>query len=274
MITSATPRVSRPLRALLLCGVAAIAIAGCSSTSPQRQASVRTPDYSGLSRPQAQMTVAELGDAYRARPKERVTIIHYSAALRSAGQADQAIAVLEEGMAVHPQDPEIRIAYAKALTAGGRLQQALTILDDTIRPDRPDWNALSVKGAVLDQMGRNAEARAVYTQALLIAPGEPSLEANLGLSYAMTNDLPAAELHLKKAAAMPGATSQIRQNLALVIGLQGRFDESRGLLQRDLAPDQVEANISYIRSLLTQQNRWNQIQSDGPAMGGPLLDPQ
>ena len=78
---------------------------------------------------------------------------------------------------------------------------------------------------MLDQMGRNAEARQVYTQALTIAPNEASLEANLGLSYAMTNELDAAEAHLRRAVQMPGATSQIRQNLALVVGLQGRFDE-------------------------------------------------
>ena len=75
----------------------------------------------------------------------------------------------------------------------------------------------------------------------------------------MTNDLAQAEVHLRKAVAMPRATSQIRQNLGLVIGLQGRFDEARQIFAADLPPDQVEANMAYIRALLTQQNRWDLI---------------
>ena len=75
----------------------------------------------------------------------------------------------------------------------------------------------------------------------------------------MTNDLTAAERELRRAAKMRGATSQIRQNLALVVGLQGRFDECRQLFTAELPPDQVEANMAYIRALLTQQNRWDLI---------------
>ena len=59
---------------------------------------------------------------------------------------------------------------------------------------------------------------------------------------------------------MRGANSQTRQNLALVVGLQGRFDESRAIYAAELPPDQVEANMAYVRALLTQQNRWDLIE--------------
>jgi Flp pilus assembly protein TadD len=170
--------------------------------------------------------------------------------------------VLVAALAIYKHDPDIAIAYAKALTAQGRFAQALNVIDDAIVPQAPDWNALSVKGAILDQMGRNDEARKLYEQALLIAPNEASLEANLGLSYAMTNELGKAEAHLRRAAAMPGANSRIRQNLALVVGLQGRFDEARALFSAELSPDQVEANMAYVRELLTQQNRWSAIKGE------------
>jgi len=129
-----------------------------------------------------------------------------------------------------------------------------------IRPEAPDWNALLVKGATLDQLGRHGEARALYAQALVHAPGEASVEANIGLSYAMTNELPAAEQHLRRAVQMRGATSRVRQNLALVVGLQGRFDECRALYAAELPPEQVESNMAYVRALLTQQNRWDMIE--------------
>lgn len=252
----------RALRPALLAGAAALALNACA-TDPRTTGSIgQQPDFTGMNRADAQANVQALAAAYKAYPKDKRAIISYAAALRAEGQADQAIAVLEGGMTVLPRDVDIRIAYAKALTAGGRFEQALNVLDAAIAPESPDWNALSIKGAILDQMGRNEEARALYNQALLISPEEASLEANLGLSYAMTNDLEAAEQHLRKAVQMRGASSQVRQNLALVVGLQGRFEESRALFSKELAPDQVEANMNYIRALLTQQNRWDVIQGD------------
>jgi Flp pilus assembly protein TadD len=243
------------MRVLLLAGVAAAALSACASN----RASMAQPDFAGQSATESRATLSELAARYKARPQDKTIIIYYAAALRAAGQAEQAVSVLEAGVTVHRKDVDIRIAYAKALTAAGRFDQAMTVIEGAINPASPDWNALLVKGAILDQRGRNAEARALYAQALLAAPGEASLEANLGLSFAMTSELDKAEQHLRKAVAMRGANSQIRQNLALVIGLQGRFDEARQLFARELPADQVESNMNYIRALLTQQNRWDLI---------------
>lgn len=242
------------MRIVLLAGVAALALGACASNRASMADPVVTGSIEGSG-----SSIAALAARYKANPKDKVTVIYFAAALRAAGQPEQAVAVLEAGIPAFRNDIDIKIAYAKALTAAGRFQQALNVANDAIDPATPSWNALLVKGAILDQSGRNAEAREIYTQALLIAPNEASLEANLGLSFAMTNELDKAEQHLRKAVAMPGATSKIRQNLALVIGLQGRFDEARELFARELPAEQVESNMSYIRALLTQQNRWDLI---------------
>lgn len=245
----------KPLRAVLFAGVAAVAVTACASN----RTTMPSPDYSGLPAAQVQQSLGELSARYKSNPRDKGVIINYAATLRAVGQSQQAVAVLEAGMAYHAKAPDIAVAYAKALTADGRFEQALQVLDNTIRPDLPDWNALLVKGAALDQLGRNEEARSAYAQAEVIAPGEASIAANLGLSYAMTNELPAAEQHLRRAVQMRGATSRIRQNLALVVGLQGRFEECRALYAAELPPEQVESNMAYVRALLTQQNRWDLI---------------
>jgi Flp pilus assembly protein TadD len=244
------------LRGLALSTVAAVMLSACSINS----APITAPDFSNMNPGQTQQTLASLTARYKANPRDKTTIIYYAAALRGADQNDQAMAVLEAALAIYKNDTDIDVAYAKALTADGRFDQALNVINDAIDPTAPAWNALSVKGAILDQMGRNDEARKYYTQALLIAPQEASLEANLGLSYAMTQDLDNAEAHLRRAVQMRGANSRIRQNLALVIGMQGRFDEARAMFAAELPPDQVEANMAYVKSMLTQQNRWSAIQ--------------
>ena len=96
-------------------------------------------------------------------------------------------------------------------------------------PDRPDWRILSAQGAVLDQMGRHEEAQRYYATALHIVPDEPTVLSNLGLSYALSKDLPKAEQTLRRATSGGRIDPRTRQNLALVVGLQGRFPEAEAI---------------------------------------------
>ena len=117
-------------------------------------------------------------------------------------------------------------------------------------PDQPDWHILSAQGAVLDQMGRHADAQRYYVTALKIVPDEPSVLSNLGLSYALSKDLPNAEATLRRAAAHRPVDPRVRQNLALVVGLQGRFAEAETIARADLPPDEAAANVAYLRQML------------------------
>ena len=74
-------------------------------------------------------------------------------------------------------------------------------------------------------------------------------------------DLRTAATYLRSAAGQPGADSRVRQNLALVVGLQGRFDEAERIASQELSPDQAQANVAYLRRMLSQQNAWNQLKA-------------
>lgn len=247
----------RALRVWLLVGTAALVLSGCVTTGT----STPPPDFAAMSQPEAEAALVLYASRYKAKPNDRQILIGYAAALRANRQAAQATALLEGALGKFGSDPDVRIAYAKALAAEGQFARALTTLDGVIRPEAPDWSVLSLQGAIYDQMGRSKEARAAYRQALTLAPNEASIHANLGLSYAMTNDLASAERHLRQAVKLPGANGKIRQNLALVLGLQGRFEEARALFAASLPAAQVEANMASIRALLTQQNRWDAIKA-------------
>ena len=67
-------------------------------------------------------------------------------------------------------------------------------------------------------------------------PNEPSVLSNLGLSYALSKNLPQAEAALRRAAAQRSPPPEVRQNLALVIGLQGRFEEAEAIARGGLTP--------------------------------------
>jgi Flp pilus assembly protein TadD len=128
------------------------------------------------------------------------------------------------------------------------------VLSKAHSPDNPDWRLLSVQGTALDQMGRHDEARAYYASALKIAPGDPGVLSNLGLSYMLSRDLPKAEEALRQAYASPRASSRVRQNLGLVVGLQGRFAEAETIVKADLPPDQAAANVAYLKEMLNRND--------------------
>ena len=134
------------LRALALAAFAALALSACATN--RASTSLESPDYSGLSQSQTEEAVVQLGARYKANPRDTGAAIHFAAALRAAGQTSQAVAVMEQAMAVDGNNASVRIAYAKALAANGTFEQALNVIEATIDPSNPDWNALSVKGAI------------------------------------------------------------------------------------------------------------------------------
>ncbi|WP_035981932.1 tetratricopeptide repeat protein [Bradyrhizobium sp. STM 3843] len=197
-----------------------------------------------------QQAVEVYGDRYRANPKDANAAIAYGQALRNNGQREQAVAVLEQATLANPGNKAALAAYGRALADNGNFKLAFDVLSRAHSPDNPDWKLLSVQGTVLDQMGRHDEARRYYDSALKIVPGEPSVLSNLGLSYMLSKDLPKAEEALRQAYASQQADARVRQNLALVVGLQGRFSEAEQIARADLPPDEAAANVAYLKQML------------------------
>jgi Flp pilus assembly protein TadD len=190
------------------------------------------------------------GELYRTRPYDADAAIRYAQALRAIGQRAQAAAVLEQTSLRDPKNPVLLGAFGRALADAGKYGQALEVLNRAHSPDQPDWRILSVQGAVLDQMGRHEEARRYYASALRLAPDEPSVLSNLGLSYALSKDLKQAEATLRRAGADGRIDPRVRQNLALVVGLQGRFAEAETIARADLPSEEAAANVAYLRQML------------------------
>ena len=72
-----------------------------------------------------------------------------------------------------------------------------------------------------------------------------------------------AEAVLRRAAAQPNAPAEARQNLAVAIALQGRFDEAEQIVRIDLPPAQAAANMTYLRGLLSDHRRWDDLGRPG-----------
>jgi Flp pilus assembly protein TadD len=250
----------------------AVAISGCT-TAPSNHTTgsvIATPHTEADWRRESEA----LGERYRANPNDGEVAVEYAQALRGMGQRAQAVAVLEQASMQNPQNQAVLGAYGRALADVGQNAQALEVLNRAHSPEQPDWRILSVQGAVLDQMGRHADAQRHYASALKIMPNEPSVLSNLGLSYALSKDLPKAEAMLRRAAAQPAAEPKVRQNLALVVGLQGRFAEAETIARGDLSSEDAAANVAYLRQMLAQKKDLKKLKRPNISSLAPSIEPQ
>jgi Flp pilus assembly protein TadD len=243
--------VARLLASTSLVAVLAASLGGCQTMA----------DITGSVTPRSEAVPTDparaaqvYGERYRANPKDANAALAYGQALRANGQRAQAAAVLEQATIANPGNKTLLALYGRALADNGNFQQAFDVLSKAHSPDSPDWRLLSVQGTTLDQMGRHEDARRYYAGALKIQPGEPSVLSNLGLSYMLSKDLPKAEETLRQAYASPGAGPRVRQNLALVVGLQGRFSEAETIVKADLPPDEAAANVAYLKDMLNRKD--------------------
>jgi len=192
-------------------------------------------------------------ERFRTKPDDPETALNYGKALRAAGQRAQAVAVLEQATIAHPGDKALLAGYGRALADNGNFQQAFDVLSRAHSPDDPDWHILSAQGAVLDQLGRGEEARQYYASALRIAPEEPSVLSNLGLSYMLSKDLTKAEEALRRAYSRNAADQRVRQNLALVLGLRGHVAEAENIVKEGRPPEEAAANVTNLRRMLAKR---------------------
>jgi Flp pilus assembly protein TadD len=253
--------------------ILAAAVAGCQTTTargPDVTGSVGGPLAARAEIPRdgdARVPTDALGERYRANPRDPDAAIRYGQALRTNGQRAQAVAVLEAASLVNPNNKAVLAAYGRALADNGNFKQAFDTLSNAHTPANPDWRILSVQGTTLDQMGKHDEARRYYASALKIVPEEPSVLSNLGLSYMLTKDLGKAEQVLRRAYGSAGSDPRIRQNLALVVGLQGRFAEAEAIVKADLPPDEAAANVAYLKQMLSRGDAPRQGAENGAANG-------
>ena len=196
-----------------------------------------------------------LGKRYDRNPGDKTASIEYARALRALTRYNEAVAVIQTAAIKTPKDFDVLGEYGKALADAGPLTQAKDVLSHAYTPDDPRWDVMSVQGTVADRLGDHAGAMQFYHEALKIAPGEPSVLTNMGLSLALAKQLPAAEDALRQAVASPKADARMRGDLALVLALsQGKFSDAETVGRTDLSPDAARANVEAIREMIAQND--------------------
>jgi Flp pilus assembly protein TadD len=242
------------LRTTTLCAaavaaLAAAALCGCNDAGDVT-GSIPAPPQAAAGEAQLRAYAETCQRRYEANPGEKSASIEYARVLRGLTRYREAVAVMQTAAVKSPKDEDVLGEYGKALADAGELSQARDVLTRAYTPDNPRWDVMSVQGAVADQLGDHAAAMQFYRDALKIAPGEPGVLTNMGLSLALAKQLPEAERALRQAVASPKADARTRGDLALVLALEGKFAEAEKVSRTDLPPEAARGDVEAIRRML------------------------
>lgn len=255
-----------PLALLAVSTLAACATTGEGAGSPTAQAAV-SPHQRGVDRAARERIgredmltqMAFWAGEYDSFPNDLEAAQKFSEALRLGGRNDRAAQTAGEALRRFPDDRPLLLTYGLSTLANNNAQGALRPLAMAAAADPQNWRARSALGVALDQLGRYAEARQAYQEALAIRPNDPAILTNMGMSHLISGEPADAEQVLRQAAALPNAPPQARLNLAVAVALQGRFDEAEQLERSDLPPATVQANMAYLRGLLSDPRSWRDL---------------
>jgi len=248
--------------ALALVVFSGLILAGCQNRTAQLDNDPISTASISPSTPSFKRT-EELGKRWKSDPANVAVAAAYATSLEALGQKPTQLEVLRTTAQNTRGDAAAQGKLGRLMMAAGDPAGAEELLSRAVSINPQDAQSLSALGAVLDQQTKHSEAREKYQAALAIAPNDMGIINNLAMSYALQGKLPEAEATLRKAIAHPNGRNmpRIRQNLALVVGLSGRFDEAKRIASEDLPPDQVQANVEFLQQMLSRPNTWAQLQN-------------
>jgi Flp pilus assembly protein TadD len=210
-------------------------------------------------------TAAEIQAALRAEPLAQAAFfanqfdhdptdaqmgVYLSNAQRAMGRNAEAADTAHTVLLFAPKNTDALLAAARAHIADNNAFYAVDPLKMVTELKPRDWQAWSLLGVAYQQIKRPDDAQAAWATALKLSPDNPAVLTNMAMARVVQGDFAGAEPLLRTAAAQKGATLQIRQNLALVLGLQGKMAEAEKLLREDLPPAQADANLAWLQQQL------------------------
>ena len=255
---------------------AALMLGACAQDGDALQASLLGPkdvprdagkaDDQASSVPKTELEKATeyWGKKYKEHPNELEPALSYAKNLKAMGERQQALAVIQHAAVYHSNDKALASEYGRLALELDQIsvaKQMLAIADD---PTSPDWRVISAKGTVFAKEGKYQDAIPLYERALMLSQEQTSVMNNLAMAYAMAGEAGKAEDVLRRIEAK-GGNAKSRQNLALVLGLQGKFDESKSVSTQAMGAESAASDTDYLKRMVKVEKvaKWSTTTTTG-----------
>jgi Flp pilus assembly protein TadD len=238
--------------ALLATTALATGLGGCNQTGPFS----RFSDEPKLAAADSIGAISQWGTAYAKNPQDPKTALGYAAALKTIGSRDRALQVLTAAYRANQDNGEIAAELGRLALDMNRLDIAQQTLKVAEAQGVKDWKTLSAQGTLRAKQGHPAEAQQSFLAALQEQPDSVSVINNLALSYALDGKADQSEELLRKAVDSGKGDTRVRQNLAMVLGLQGKFNEARQVASVDMTEQEAKSSMTYLRNMLSNPTQF------------------
>jgi len=142
--------------------------------------------------------VSEYARAAELRPDLAEARFNLGLACFEAGDLGRAEAEFKQADAIN-EDALASFYLARIYLGQKKLDQALDEAQKSIRKNPRSAGAYNIKGVILNQLGRYAEAAGSFQAGLVLAPDDLNLKINLGIAYINSNEPDKARPILEKA---------------------------------------------------------------------------
>jgi len=170
-------------------------------------------------------------------------------ALRQTGNYGDAVQVLRQGVEQNPESEPLLAELGKALLAAGQRDEAIGALNNAAIMNPNDWSVQSALGIANGMAGRPQVADQHYRQALALAPNNPVVLNNYALHLAINGRLDEGLAIMETAAASPGSTTQMRQNLALLLAVDGDMARAEQIVRGELPRESADRQMAFLKTL-------------------------
>ena len=148
-----------------------------------------------------------------------------------------------------PAEPKTLYAMSRILVSQGKDQQGELVLARLNREFPNFVPAYCDMAELRMRQGRVDDAIEGLTAGLQVAPRDPILLNNLGVCSIMKGDFEAALSSFTTASEEMPQEDRYRANMALALGMLGRYEEALTLYKDVLEPGLAEENIGIINEI-------------------------
>ena len=161
----------------------------------------------------------------------------------------RALTAFEQVLTREPNKFEAREGQALVLLAQGDGEQADELLTALLAEDNTRWRAWNGRGVAADLRGDYSFASEAYHYAIRHGGDNEAIANNLGYSLLMAGELREAARWLLRAVERYPDSTRLRNNLALALARDRRYNQALQHLQATLSEHEALNNIGYIAML-------------------------
>jgi Flp pilus assembly protein TadD len=138
------------------------------------------------------------------------------------------------------------LAMARLSERRGQAEQAEHLYREVIERSPQTPLAYHRLGVMCAKQGRFDEAEACFSRAIALSPTDPELLSDAGYFYYLADKPSLAEEYLRRALQQSPNDRRASNNLAIVLGEQGRYEQSLAMFRRAGSESQAQTNIAYM----------------------------